>query len=225
MRKLLFLLAAIVPFFFASCEKEEDPVLTISQTSIEAPADGSSTTITVVSNNPWSVKASDWCTVSPSGGQIGETQVTITVKQNDTYNSRECQITFSSLELTQTITVKQDENLGVVLPQEEYNISSDAQQLEIKVKANVPYNVNTTADWVKYAGTKALETATLLFNIEPNDTYDSRQALINIIEDGTTDTTKIEIIQVPVDAIILSPKEYDLSSGEHTLELKLQTNV
>lgn len=225
MRKLLFLLAAIVPFFFASCEKEEDPVLTISQTSIEAPADGSSTTITVVSNNPWSVKASDWCTVSPSGGQIGETQVTITVKQNDTYNSRECQITFSSLELTQTITVKQDENLGVVLPQEEYNISSDAQQLEIKVKANVPYNVNTTADWVKYAGTKALETATLLFNIEPNDTYDSREALINIIEDGTTDTTKIEIIQVPVDAIILSPKEYDLSSGEHTLELKLQTNV
>ena len=216
----------MVPFLFLACEKTEDPVLTISQETVEVSADENSTTIALFANNPWTVSAPDWCTVSPKGGEGGqEVQVKVTVKKNDTYADRSGTITFTSGELTKTFSVKQVANLGVVLPQKEYKISSGAQQLEVTVKANVKYTVETTADWIRQAGTKALETTTIIFDIEENDSYEARTGLINIIDDTANDTISIEVKQVQVDAIFVSPTEFSLNCQEHTLNLEVQTNV
>ncbi len=208
-------------------KKKENPVLTVSGESISAPAKGSSTTLTLFSNNPWSVSAPGWCTVSPQGGDgtSGELQINVTVKENDTYENRSADITFISGDLTKTVKVSQVANKGVVLPKDEYKVSSEAQQLEVTVKANVEYKVEIDADWIKQAGTKALETTTFLFDIEPNESYDPRQAIINIIDEEMNDTLSIEIEQVQQDAIFVSPTEFSLSCKEHTLELEVQTNV
>ncbi len=225
--KRFILLTLLIPLFFISCEKEEDPVLTVSGESISAPATGSSTTFQLFSNNPWTVSAPGWCTVSPSGGDgtSGEVQVNVTVKENDTYEDRSADITFVSGELTKTVKVSQAANKGVVLPKDEYKVSSEAQQLEVTVKANVEYKVEIDVDWIKQAGTKALETTTFLFDIEPNDSFDPRQAIINIIDEEMNDTLSIEIEQVQQDAIFVSPTEFSLTCLEHTLELEVQTNV
>ena len=50
-------------------------MLSISINSINAPADGNSTTIVVNANNPWNVSSNDWCTVCPSSGEAGEGSV------------------------------------------------------------------------------------------------------------------------------------------------------
>ena len=225
--KRFILLTLLIPLFLISCEKEEDPVLTVSGESISAPANGSSTTFQLFSNNPWTVSAPGWCTVSPSGGDgaSGEVQVKVTVKENDTYEARSADITFVSGELTKSVKVSQVANKGIVLPKDEYKVSSEGQQLEVTVKANVEYKVEIDVDWIRQAGTKALETTTFLFDIEPNEGYDSRQAVINIIDEEINDTLSIEIEQVQQDAIFVSPTEYNLSCKEHTLELEVQTNV
>ena len=225
MKKLFFLLL-LVPFLFLACEKTEDPVLSISQETMEVSADGNSTTITLFANNPWTVSAPDWCTVSPKGGDGGqEVQVKVTVKENDTYADRSGTVTFTSGELTKTFSVSQAANLGVVLPQKEYKVSSEAQQLEVTVKSNVEYTVAINVDWIVAAGTKSLETTTMLFDIEPNESYDPRQGVISIIDGQNYDTLAIEVNQVQKDAIFVSPTEFNLNCQEHTLDLEVQTNV
>ena len=82
--KRLALLTLLIPFLFASCDKTEEvePVLTISQESIEAPAGGGTTAIKLLCNNNWTVTSPDWCSVTPSGGDGNdkEIQITVTVK-------------------------------------------------------------------------------------------------------------------------------------------------
>ena len=51
--KRLVLLTLLIPFLFASCNKETEvePVLTVSQSSIDAPAEGSS--CFAITNGPY----------------------------------------------------------------------------------------------------------------------------------------------------------------------------
>lgn len=223
--KKLFLLLTVLPLFFISCSKEESPVLTISQASISAQASGSSTTITLYANNPWAVSGTDWCTVSPSGGEGGEVLVTVTVKENTTYDARNCTLTFSSLDLKETVSVNQDSNFGIVLPKNTYELSCDAQQISVEVKANVTYDVAVDADWIKQNGTKALTSKTFTFDIDKNESYDAREGTIVIKEKNGNDVKTIKVKQAQVDAIIISSKEYSLSNKAQSLEVKLQTNV
>jgi len=227
--KRLVLLTLLIPFLFASCNKETEmePVLTVSQSSIDAPAEGSSTTIKLLCNNKWTVSAPDWCTVSPSGGEGNEkeVQVTVTVKENAAYDGRSGSITFKSGDLTATLNVKQEADTGVVLPKNEYNISSDAQQLEVTVQANVQYSVEIDVDWITLAESKALETETLLFDVMSNEGYDSRTGLIDIINESTDETKTITVNQVAADAILVSPAECFISCEEQNIELEVQTNV
>lgn len=225
MKKIVFLVLAFF-LVFLSCTKDEKPVLTISQSSISAPSAGNSISITLVANNPWSVSGTDWCTVSPSSGQGGgEVTVTITVKENTTYDARNHTLTFISKELSQSLSVNQESNYGIVLPKNTYELSSDAQQISVEVKANVTYEVSIDADWIKENGTKALTSKAYTFDIEANSSYDSRDGVITIKEKDGSNVETIKVKQAQKDAIIISSKEYSLSSEAQTLEVKLQTNI
>ena len=206
-----------------SCEKE--PILTISVEQIVAPANGNSTSVTVTTNNPWTVSGNDWCTVSPAKGEGGSTTVTVTVKKNTTYDPRSCVLTFMSEGLTASISVSQETNYGIVLPKNTFEISSEAQQISVEVKANVEYDVSTSEDWITQMGTKALVAKDFKFKIAENTSYDNREGIITIKEKKGSITEVIKVKQVQKDALIISSKEYNLSSAAQTLEVKLQTNV
>ena len=225
MKQLVLFLTSLL-ILATACSKEEAPVLIISQTELSAPSNGNSTTITLTANNPWSVSGMDWCTVSPSRGEgAGEVPITITVKENTTYDARNCTLTFSSLDLSETLSVNQGSNFGIVLPQNTYEISSDTQQISVEVKANVEYEVDINVDWIKLNGTKALSSKTYIFDIEKNNTYDAREGAISIKEKNNDKSEIIKVKQVQLDAILISSKEYNLSSEAQSLEIKLQTNV
>lgn len=221
--KKLFYIFTLMLFTLYSCEKE--PMLSISINSINAPADGNSTTIVVNANNPWNVSSNDWCTVSPSSGEGGEVSVTVTVKKNTTYDARNCTLIFTSAGLTQSISVNQESNYGVVLPKNTYEISCDAQQISVEVKANVEYDITIDADWIKQSGTRALTSKTYVFNVDANSTYDAREGTITVTEKNSSKSEVIKVKQAQKDAIIISSKEYNLSCDAQDVEVKLQTNV
>lgn len=223
MRRLLITITFLLSVIFISCEKE--PILTLSKSEISAPANGNTTTLIVNTNNPWTVSGNDWCTVSPSSGESGEISVTVTVKENTTYDTRNCSLTFNSKGLTASVSVNQDSNYGIVLPNNKYELSSDEQQISVEVKANVDYEVNIDADWIKQSESKALTSKTFTFNIEANNTYDDREGTITIKEKKGNNSEIIKVKQVQKNAIIISQKDYELSSESHTLEVKLQTNI
>ena len=208
---------------FTSCEKE--PILSLSVQQITAPSSGNSTSVIVNANNPWTVSGNDWCTVSPSSGDGGEVSVTVTVKENTTYDARNCTLTFTSAGLMASILVNQESNYGIVLPKDTYEISSDAQQISVEVKANVEYDITINAEWIMQSSTRALTSKTYVFNVDANSTYDAREGSITITEKNSGKSEVIKVKQAQKDAIIISSKEYNLSCDAQNVEVKLQTNV
>ena len=219
------LVAILLCVNFTSCEKEPILTLSLSVQQITAPSSGNSTSVIVNANTPWYVSGNYWCTVSPSSGEGGEVPVTVTVKENTTYDARNCTLTFTSAGLTQSISVNQESNNGIVLPKNTYDVSSDVQQISVEVKANVEYDISIDVDWIKQSGTKALTSNKILFNISANDTYDNRIGKITIKQtDGSLSET-IVVNQCQKDGLFASPSEFFLSKYNHNIEVAVEANV
>lgn len=79
MKKDLLLLLSLF-FVILSCQKDEDPYVSINQTDVTINDIGGSQSISFESNVNWTAKSSaGWCSVSPSSGNAGPSSTTITV--------------------------------------------------------------------------------------------------------------------------------------------------
>ena len=152
----------------AACQKAPELVVT-SPTSIELSADGGSSTINFTANRDWTSSCSDsWVSISPASGSAADGPVAIRVScnANTTYEDRTATLTIRMEDLSQTISIRQPANLGVVLSTNKYELTSDARTIEVEVKANIQYKVEVSASWIKQTGTKALTSNTLKFSVE-----------------------------------------------------------
>lgn len=175
-------LPAVLTLFF-SCQKAPELTLT-GPSNIELSADGSSASITFTANRDWSISSSEsWVSTTPSSGAATDGPVTVSVRcnANTTYEDRTATVTILMDELSQTVTVRQQANLDVIVDTQSIELTSDARSFEIEVQANIGYDVTTSADWINLTGTKGLTSKTLLFSIEANPDYDNaREAMITI---------------------------------------------
>ena len=94
-------------------EPEPDPVLSVDDDTIQdISADGAATTITVTSNNPWTASADvEWIVLAKTSGEATEEDgevIDVEVLQNEGTEARSGVVTFTSGELTATVTVNQN---------------------------------------------------------------------------------------------------------------------
>lgn len=229
-RNLLFVVLAItgLPLWMSSCQKAPELTLT-SSSNIEFSADGSSGSITFTANRDWTARANDsWVSVSPSSGAASDGAVTVTVRcnANTTYEDRSTTVTINMGDLSQTVTVKQPANKGIVLPKQVFDLQSDTRSIDVEVQANVQYSVSSSVDWIKQTGTKALTSKTLTFSIEENKTYDSREGKITIKpNEGNVQEQVITVRQAQKDALIVEKTSYDMPYGGGEIEIKVEANV
>lgn len=229
MRHYLFLtLAGSAALFISSCQKAPEITIT-GPASIELSEDGSSGTITFTANRDWSARWSDsWVSVSPSSGSASKDPVTVTLRcgANTTYDDRTATVTIKAEDITQTITVRQPANLGVVLPSQSYELASDTRSIDVTVQANVEYSVVISDSWIKLNGTKALSSKTFSFSIEENTTYDPRSATIIIKpQNSKVSSQTISVRQAQKDALIVDKTSYDMPYGGGEIEEKVEANV
>ncbi len=222
---LVFCLAAIL---LAGCQKE--PSLTISgPASLELGVDGGSQTLTFTANRDWTVSSSDsWVSVSPSSGKASDKPVSVTVRcnANTTYDDRSATVTIRMEGLTQSVTVRQPANLGLILPSKSYDIPADARSVEVEVQANVQYTVSVSADWIKQTGSKGLTSTKLTFSVEENTTYDARSATITIKPQAAGMPEQVvSVKQAQKDALIVGNTSYDMPYGGGEIEVKVDANV
>ena len=222
---LVFCLAAIL---LAGCQKE--PSLTISgPASLELGVDGGSQTLTFTANRDWTVSSSDsWVSVSPSSGKASDKPVSVTVRcnANTTYDDRSATVTIRMEGLTQSVTVRQPANLGLILPSKSYDIPADARSVEVEVQANVQYTVSVSADWIKQTGSKGLTSTKLTFSVEENTTYDARSATITIKPQAAgVPEQVVSVKQAQKDALIVGNTSYDMPYGGGEIEVKVDANV
>ena len=97
---LLLLCAATLLNFSCGCGSEPVPsaseaTLTVSPAAVNATFEAQTVTLTVNATGDWGVAAADkdWCTVSPSGGIKGTSEVKVNLATNRTGKERENTIT------------------------------------------------------------------------------------------------------------------------------------
>lgn len=232
MKRFLNILGIVLALSIVATSCEKAPFLTLSTPkTINFTDQGGTQSITFTANRDWSVSSSDsWCKVSPSSGNKadGNITVTLTCEQNTTYDPRSATLTLRVEELSETITVTQDTNLGLLVSPTSYDLSNAAQSIEVEVRANVKYAVEIDAackDWITQTGTKALSTEKITFSIAANESYDSREGKITITQtDGSLSET-IVVKQSQTNGLFITTPEYDLSNEEHTLSVEVKANV
>ncbi len=213
---------------FSACQKAPELSIT-GPTSVDISADGSSASITFTTNRDWSVTWSEsWISVSPSSGSASDGQVTVTIRcnPNDTYEDRSGTVTIKAEGLTQTISVRQPANKGIIVPTKSYDLSSNANTIEVEVQANVQYSVSISDNWIKQTGTKGLTRNILVFSVEENTTYDGRSASITIKSQtsGVPDQV-ISVRQSQKDALIVKDTSFNMPYGGGEVEVKVEANV
>lgn len=179
-----------------SCQKTA-PVLTMdTKPEIQVSADGSGTAITFTANGDWEISvAESWVHIDRSSGSGSDSPISIrvTCDPNTTYDDRTSTVTIVSGDLRQTVTITQPAKSGLLVEgPSDFSLARDAQSLEIEVKANVDYEVDISADWIRRADTKALTSNTLRFSIEENATFEERSATIRISGAGLSQSITVK---------------------------------
>ena len=193
--------------------------------------EGGTQTFAFACNRDWSISSSDsWLRVSPTSGKAaeGDIMVTLTVSPNSTYDSRTATLTLMAEGLSETISVAQDMGLGLIVSPTSFDLTNEAQTIEIEVQKNVSYSImidETCKEWIKQGGTRALSADKVSFYISANNTYDNREGRITVKQtDGSLFET-IVVKQSQTNGLFVSPSEFSLTRESHSIEVTLESNV
>ena len=199
------------------------------QHTIELSANGSAQTISFTANRDWSATCSDeWIHVTPSSGSASDRQISISVycDANASYDDRSGSITINAEDLSRSMTVIQHAAPTIIVPTQSFNLTSDANSIEVEVQANVQYTTDISADWIKQAGSRGLNTDKLLFSIEANETYDDRSATITVKPQDSSIAKQVIIVkQSQKDAVLIGNYNYDMPYGGGVIEARIDANV
>ena len=225
MRKYTLLILSL--FFVAiSCQKDDEPSLIITKTEISVSDAKTSEVISFTANMDWTARAStNWITVSPTSGDASNTRINVTLDANDTFDDRTSTVTIMVGGLSKSVTITQSASSGLFATPDKFDLSNDANTIEVEVESNVEFDVSTSEEWISRDQTRALTKSKLYFDIAKNETYDNRDGTITIKQKGGSLSATIKVFQSQEDAIILSDKTQEISSESQTLEVELKTNV
>ncbi len=228
-RSFLFVpFALILAFVLLSCEKET--ILSVDQQLLTFTEEGGSQILSLTANKPWTVSSDQsWCKVTPTAGEeAASSRISVNCDPNTTYDTRYCNITFTCAELVKTVSVTQDESDGMLISPTEFDLSNDAQQISIEVKANVKFTVavdDACKSWIRHSATKGLTTSTVILDISKNEDYDGREGHVTISQtDGSLFST-IKIKQSQNNGLFITTPEYELSNESHQLSVEVKSNI
>lgn len=139
-------------------------------------------------NKPWVAKSNQsWCIVSPSSGDGSDKwpEIFVSFDKNTTYEERCATVTIQCEEYVVTKDYIQYAAPYLNLPQAEYVITSDAQQVAIKIETTLKdyeIRIESSQSWAKYSETKGILGKDIIINVSKNQTKFSRDCKIIISE-------------------------------------------
>ena len=95
--------------------------------------------------------------------------------------------------VSKNIVVVQKQKDALTVTSSKYEVDGEGGNVSVEVKANISFEVEVKADWIKQQTekTRALTTSNLNFTIEPNDTGDKREGEIIIKSGELSETVKV----------------------------------
>lgn len=195
----------------------------------------SNQTISFTTNKKWEASLSSpqgdvsWCTISPTSGNAGSVNITVSTTENTGYDDRSVTLTIKTGNTVKNINITQKQKNAIIISKDKFEISDEGGTFEVEANTNVELEVSIPSDvtWIKEqtTGTKALTNKKIIFNVGANETYDERKAKISIKDKNSSLKQEITVIQKQKNAILLTKDSYEISDVGGNLEIQTQTNV
>lgn len=168
-------------------------IILLSKNEYYVDAAGEDITVELRSNCEYEVEmpAVDWIHTSSSRSMSSHT-LYYTIDTNETYDSRETKIIYRNKgkNIADTLTIIQAQKDAIILGKKEVTVGADGEIIEVKLSANVEYEVEMpNVDWITTTTTRGLTEHTLYYNVTKNEGDDSRSAKITFTnkESGVED--------------------------------------
>ncbi len=181
---------------------------------------GGEVTVKVEHNIPYEV-------VVPSVGWLSRTgsasdEYTFEVAENDTSVVRECDVVFYSADfgMSDTLHISQERCVLFEIAQKQYNVGDAGGRITVRVNSNVEYGyaLDGAPGWIS-------EVEPLVFQIEPNTSSESREAVLRFNSDAEGISEVVTIIQKQKDVFSLSDYEFELDPEGGEIAIEVSSNV
>lgn len=161
-------------------------ILMLSKNEYAVSSEGETITVDLKSNTEYDVKLPevDWIHDLASTRGMSSHTLQYVVDANETYDSRSAEIIFldKNSDLKDTLKIIQAQKDAIIISQKEYEVKAEGETIEVKLSANVDYEVTMpNADWVSQVQTRGLTEHTLYFSVAENTSERERKTEIAII--------------------------------------------
>ena len=210
------------------------PQLNISTSEDLSPSfgpDGGTATVSFTTNKNWNAKVIDtsatWCTVSPVSGGAGTNSITMSIKPNDTPDSRTAAIELAVGTITRTINVSQKQKDALTVTSNRFEIPKEGGEIEIEARANIDLEYQISEEgssWISYVGTRAMKTSYLSFKVAENDSTVKREAKVILTGAGLSE--EVIISQEPAEMVLfsVSPDQIEVGADMCSFELSVTSS-
>lgn len=213
----------------AGQSEDIEPILQISPNTYSAKGEGETFNVTIQSNVDYLVQIqnANWIIDRGSNGNTYSFQIL----PNETSEERTAHILFINeqynLKEELIITQVPQNQPSINISSDLYEITSQDNSIDFTVEANVPFNVSVNADWLRLAsGTTDIGTNLLIFEVDSNNTPETREAVITLsTTNGLTKT--IRVIQTGAGSPYLNliSTIENLTADAQKFTLKTQSNL
>ena len=237
--KIFNFLLALMVATVSACSSDDPlvPSITVPTGSencfgknIDFQSTASSKDITFNSNMDWNIvvtQNTDWCKVSPTSGNAGTQNVTISVSDNETYDDRSAVLRFCVGDSTKTIIVNQKQLDALTLTADKFEVPQEGGNIDVEVKSNIDFTFvipEEFASWIHASsrGSRALTSHHLSFTIDASEEYEKREGQI-IIKSGNKEEV-VKIYQGGGGLLTLTPNDISVGSEGGTAEIVVNSN-
>lgn len=237
--KIFYFLLALMVATVSACSSDDPlvPSITVPTGSenyfgknIDFQTTASSKDITFNSNMDWNIEVPqniDWCKVSPTSGNAGTQNVTISVSDNETYDDRSAVLRFCVGDSTKTIIVNQKQLDALTLTADKFEVPQEGGNIDVDVKSNIDFTYvipEEFASWIHASsrGSRALTSHHLSFTIDASEEYEKREGQI-IIKSGNKEEV-VKIYQGGGGLLTLTPNDISVGSEGGTAEIVVNSN-
>lgn len=170
----------------------------------------------------------DWIKLVSTKAMTAKT-LTFAVEESEEKEKREGTITFTAGSLQEEVKVYQAEGGDIfVLSQKEYELTKDAQEIKIELRSNIGFStieIPADVDWIEEVETKLSSTYTKYLWISENDTFDNREAKVDIYNEDKSRKETITVWQSQTDSLGAVKSEYDVAPEGEVIEMDIRHNV
>ena len=205
-------------------------ILMLSKNDCSVSSEGETISVDIKSNIEYGVQMPnvDWITDAPASRAASSHTLKYVVLPNETPDARSAEIIFydKNSSLKDTLKVVQAQKDAIIISKKEYEVKAEGETLEVKLSANVDFEVTMPeVDWVSQVTARALTEHSLYFKVSENKNNDGRNAEIVITNKDSQLSEKITIFQQGATLLKLTQDEYTISDAGETISVELKSNV